>query len=258
MPHRVLVLITSDQRRGAEVFGSQLAAGLGARGWETDLVALSSASGDARVDAEVVGDRDRSRLGRLSRDVVMPLRRRIDRFRPDLVFANGGATLRYAIAATRLRRRRPLLVYGSIGEPAHWARTPLSRRLLSVQLRVTDFVTAVSAATRDQLLGLGVPPERIEVSPIGATPITTRSATDHPELRVLFLGSLTAEKDPLAALDAVERAARSVPVRMRVVGGGAQETALGEGVERHGLRDEVELVGVRCRCISHTWSGPTC
>ena len=68
---------------------------------------------------------------------------------------------------------------------------------------------------------------------------------------MLFLGSLTAEKDPLAALDAVERAGRSVPVRMRVVGGGAQERVLGEKVERCGLGAEVELVGVVADVLPH-------
>ncbi|HEX2369044.1 MAG TPA: glycosyltransferase family 4 protein [Acidimicrobiia bacterium] len=253
MVHRVLILITSDQRRGAEVFGSQMAEGLAARGWEAELLALSSAAGGARVDAEVVGGRDRTRLGRLSPDVVMALRRRVDGFGPGIVFANGGATLRYGIAATRFRRHRPLLVYGSIGEPAHWARTSVSRRLLAAQLRMADFVTAVSATTRDQLLGLGVPPDRIEVTPIGAVPLVTEVARteDHPELRVLFLGSLTAEKDPLTALETVARAARSVPVRMRVVGGGAQAAALGEEVARHGLAETVELVGVVADVLPH-------
>jgi glycosyltransferase involved in cell wall biosynthesis len=261
MPHRVLILITSDQRRGAEVFGSQLARGLAARGWEADLVALSSApasaTGAARVDAEVVSERERSRLGRLSGDVVMSLRRRIGRSRPGIVFANGGATLRYGIAATRFRSSRPLLVYGSIGEPAHWARTPISRFLLASQLRMTDFVTAVSAATRDQLLGLGVPPGRIEVTPIGAPPHFTQivRSSDHPELRVLFLGSLTAEKDPVTALETVRRAGRSIPVRMRVVGSGAQAGQLGEQVAQRGLTGTVELVGAVADVGPHlTWA----
>ncbi len=187
-------------------------------------------------------------------DVVVPLRRRIGEFRPGIVFANGGATLRYGIAATRFRRRRPLLVYGSIGEPAHWARTPLSRRLLSIQLRMADFVTAVSTATRGQLLGLGVPPDRVEVSPIGAAPQLSEVIEDedhHPELRILFLGSLTTEKDPLAALETVERAGRSVPVRVRVVGGGAQEKSLSEEVERRGLTGTVELIGVVADVLPH-------
>ncbi len=73
-----------------------------------------------------------------------------------------------------------------------------------------------------------------------------------PSFGCCFWGASRTEKDPLAALETVERAGRSVPVRMRVVGGGAQERILGEEVERRGLgAGTVELVGVVADVLPH-------
>ncbi|HIE21600.1 MAG TPA: glycosyltransferase family 1 protein [Acidimicrobiia bacterium] len=157
-----------------------------------------------RVDVEALTGEPDGVVRRVDYRIIRALRQKIRSFRPDLVVANGGATLRYALAA------RPGLEYSlayiSIGEPHYWIQSRFSRWANRMMLRRTDSVLTVSDATRAQLLELepglegrvhttytGVPPDLLKIE---------RFAHDGP-LRVLMIGSLTPEKDPELALRVV-------------------------------------------------------
>lgn len=201
------------------MFGEQIASGLRDRGWDVEFRALVRDDGPS-VEATPLVDKDRSELGTIDVSVIRALGKTIGSFRPDIVFANGGATLPVSVVATELRRRT--LAYGSIGEPLYWARSDRARKRTSFFLRRCDAVFAISRPTRRQLVeGLGVASDRAVVAHPGVGEsffeiASTASAT----MRVLFLGSLSPEKGPLAALTAFERAAERAAMEMRFVGGG--------------------------------------
>lgn len=189
------------------MFATQLSSGLGERGWRASVVALAAGpEGGARIEVPILSA---SSAG-LRLSLVRALRGEVRRLRPSVVIANGGATLRYAVAAVRGLGRRPRLVYGSIGEPLYWIRNDRHRRLLALQLSLCDRVFAVSRATRSQLVQrLGVAEERVVVTPTGVSPRWLDLVTDPgaDPLRLVWIGSLSDEKDPRAALIAFQRAA---------------------------------------------------
>jgi glycosyltransferase involved in cell wall biosynthesis len=104
-------------------------------------------------------------------------------------------------------------------------------------------VLAVCEATRAQLLEL-------EPSLAGRTHVTYTGIPDemfeirgHPvegPLRVVFIGSLTEEKDPLLALRAVAGVPEAV---LRFVGGGGLADAVAAEAAELGVADRVERVG---------------
>jgi glycosyltransferase involved in cell wall biosynthesis/ribosomal protein S18 acetylase RimI-like enzyme len=226
---RILIVVTSNARRGAEVFGSQLCDGLRERGWRSTIVALGSApSGGATLPVETLG----SSVAGLDRTVLARLRQRVRTERPDVVLANGGATLRYVVAATAGMRRRPLIVYGSIGEPMYWVRNEVHRRLLREQLRRVDAVFAVSNATRRQLVEqVGVAAEKVAVASTGVSSRWTDLDTEPGvgPFRLLWVGSMTEEKDPLLARDAFVGADLGSDAELRFVGEGPLRSVVVEG-----------------------------
>ncbi len=233
----VVVLVTSDRRRGAEVFGRRLVDGLQARAWDARLVALRSGGAGAGVAVEA------SLAGQGASDVavVRALRSYLKAVRPDVVVANGGATLRTLVAATRVWRRRPRTVYSSIGEPSYWLRSRRHGRLQRLLIGRCDHVTAVSEETRRQLIDLmGVPPQRVTTAPTGVPESWFRLAPpeEHPELRVLVAGALAPEKDPLTAARAVREAASDIEVTARIAGDGPLRARLEEVAG-----DDIELLG---------------
>ncbi len=104
---------------------------------------------------------------------------------------------------------------------------------------------AVSGETRNQLISdLGVAPERIHVAPTGVPPefFIERDARSE-ELRLLFLGSLSAEKNPHAALDVAEHLDIDQPVHLRFVGAGPLQEELAERAGTGADGVVVELAG---------------
>lgn len=246
---QVTIVITSNQRRGAEVFGERLRDGLIALGWRASLVALSAENtGVPTVAATAVADWSRGKLSRLDREVVRALRREIRASRPRIVIADGSATLQYSLAASFGLRGRPAVVYMSIGEPSYWMRGFRRRLVHRLMLSRVDLILAVSRETARQLIDdLGVPPRRVRVAHTGVPRSFLEIASDEAgqesrsELRLLFLGNLSAEKGPLLAIEAVDRL--SVPARLRVVGSGPMMGEVHRAVERLGIADRVEVIG---------------
>ncbi|MDH3189365.1 MAG: glycosyltransferase family 4 protein [Acidimicrobiia bacterium] len=239
-PCPVVILVTGTQRRGAEVFAEQLSGSMRARGWDVGLLALKDSGAAASIDAEaLVGADDPLNLSGLSLGLVRRLRREVVSRRPAVVLAGGGATLKYAALALFGLRRGPKLVYSSIGEPEYWAKSRLKRRLLSALLGRADLITAVSQATAKQLIrSFSVSEARVRVAPTGVPDrfLDIRSTGPSKELRILFIGSLSVEKNPAAAIRA--HLEMSQPSHFRLIGDGPLRPQLEAGA--HG---SVDIVG---------------
>lgn len=244
----VTILIAGTQRRGAEVFGERLSAGLAENGWRVELVALAATASPEgpSVGAMTLSRKSAAELGRLDWGTVRTLRDHLRHTRPDVLLAFGSSTLQFGVASTRLMRNRPALAYASIGEPLYWARRRYQRLAYGFLLRMVDLVLAVSARTADQLSrGLGVPPSRLRVVHTGVPRRLLEVERFGPsdKFRVAFVGSLSPEKDPMLALGAVGKLATSIPVEFRIIGTGPLEGALKEEIDRRHLGGVAEMLG---------------
>ena len=238
-PPRVLILAASDRRRGAEVFTEHLRDGLAESGWEVDALGLVASGGEVTAHFDTLVTHDPS--GRFDLSIASALRRRLSSFDPDVVIANGGATLRYSLAA-RLGLGVEV-VYIGIGEPAYWIRSKLSRWLNRVMLRATDVVVAVSETTRRQLIDLepAVEAKSVTIHPgVGPELTTSRHDVAPGPLRVLMVGNLSSEKDPSLALRAVSVVGGA---ELRYVGDGPLTDGLAEEAKRLGISQRVQFTG---------------
>jgi len=235
-----LLVVSTDRRRGAEVFAERLRDGFIERGFQAEAVSLSSFGGEPKADVENLSDLSPDALGRFNLRVGLALRRRIRRFRPDVVVAFG-PTLRYcALAAFGTSSR---LVYLAIGEPQYWIRSPWSAWPNRVLLRQADQIIAVSAETKAQLLRFE--PEldgRVFVGYTGVPRQMFRDSKTHDlgPLRVLVLGALSSEKDPLTALRTV---GGLDDAHLRMVGSGPMDLSMRQEARNAGMKGRLELVG---------------
>jgi glycosyltransferase involved in cell wall biosynthesis len=243
MPRSLTLLVSSTQRRGAEVFCELLTDALANEQWKTELVALTQTPGPAvRAHPLSLG----RRLGKLSPRTVLDLRRHLKRARPAVLLAFGSSTLKYAVAANAFLPHRPRLAYASIGEPLYWARSQRQKSGYRALLRRVDLVLSVSERTSVQLRqALGVPYEKLRVTPTGvpSSLLDTPQPGPHAEFRMLFVGNLSGEKDPLATLAAFAQVAGTREARLRILGSGPLEGALRTRVDELGLREQVEMTG---------------
>jgi glycosyltransferase involved in cell wall biosynthesis len=210
-----LQLVTTTDRRGAETAAVALDARLRAAGHAVETLALWPGEGDALLDLET--------LGRRRRDpgALVTLARRLRRERRTVVVGHGSSTLAFGVIASSLAGTP--FVYRNIGDPAYWAGQGARRARVRALVRRARRVVALWPGAADALATLhGVRRERLVIIPAGvdtsgfapiapaARPATRAElgvaigadvATDPP--LVAYVGALSAEKDPLAAIDAV-------------------------------------------------------
>jgi glycosyltransferase involved in cell wall biosynthesis len=173
---------------------------------------------------------------------------------PDIVLAWGAATLRYTAVATATSRGAPPRGYVAIGSPSAWVRSRAQRARYRGLTSRYRFVIAVSEHTRDELVGfIGVPAPRVHVvrSGIPAAYLDVESSQRGPALRVLVAGSLSEEKDPLAALEASATVAATLPVTLRFLGEGPLRGRLEDEAQRLGVSQSVELSGAAADVRPH-------
>ena len=239
----VLHLITRDARRGAESAALALHEALVRRGWSSRIAALQPGPAGASLGVPVLGRKPLVpgtlvRLRKAGRSV-------------DLVVAHGSRTL--PACAVALAGSSPF-VYVNIGDPRAWqtsaARRWRSRRFLA-RSRAVVAITQRSADSMNELLG--VPVARITVIPNFRSssrfhPITkmesraVRAAHGVPDdvPLVVFLGSLSREKRPDLAIDAVSR----LPgVHLVVAGTGALAADVARRAAGSESSDRIHVVG---------------
>lgn len=101
-------------------------------------------------------------------------------------------------------------------------------------------VLTISNAARDDLVALGIAPQRIHVAYLGVEPTQFHSGERDPEPTLLYLGRLKAYKRLEILLDVLA----GIPeATLEIVGDGDYRAALESEIARRGLRDRVVLHG---------------
>lgn len=254
---RLLLVITTLDRGGAETQVAAIALGLRARGWDVTVASLlpPGAIGEQlRAAGLPVHSLDMVR-GRPDPRSIVQLGRIIRRLRPEIVHGHM-VHANLLCRTTRVFVGFPLLVctVHSIDEEG---------RGREIGYRLTDWLcdvtTTVSQASRDRYLRLGlVAPSRLEFIPNG---IELERFTPHPARRDraraalglapadwawVAVGRLDPPKDPVTLVRAFARTAGDDPTtRLLLVGGGRLEGATRNLVAELGLPERVRMLGPR-------------
>ena len=257
---RVLHVLASQERRGAEVFASALIESLAGGAVDQRVTVLHPNLGERvsfSVPTAVLSATSVSVPGiRLNVTGVRNLGRVLASFRPDVVQAHGGEPLKYALAATRGDGRR--IVYRRIGDSEQFGGDVLRRRVYARLIRRSARVIAVAQALRAELIEeFGVDPERAITIPNAVDARSLEPSDSRENVRgslgirpdakvVLSLGALTWEKDPLAHLDIVTRAVQARTGTVHVFAGdGPLRLDLEREIERRGVGPRTLLLGSR-------------
>ncbi|MEM6295421.1 MAG: glycosyltransferase [Myxococcota bacterium] len=136
----------------------------------------------------------------------------------------------------------PLLSTSRRFSPKYWRYWALSKLMLR---RVTRFLAA-SNELHDQLIELGAPPRRVhvwrlgvEIPPLHAVP-AGRNGT-----QVLIVGRFVEKKGIEYAIEAFARVVKGgADARLNIIGDGELRSAYERIIEREGIADRVEFLGV--------------
>lgn len=256
---RVLHVVAKAQRRGAEVFASDLVRALADRGVD-QRVAIVRGNGNPDVDfaapVTMLGADGKVTPGvRMHLGALLSLRNLVRDWAPDVVQAHGGEALKYSIPVSTRRAR---VVYRRIGAVGYWVAPGLRRVGHGELIRRAARIVAVAEAVRREMIEVfRLPPERIVTIPNAVDALRVTPRRGRREVRrslgipdgapvVLSMGALSSEKDPLGHLAIAGAALRGVPGAVHLVAGDGPLRAQVEAeVERAGLEDRVILLGNR-------------
>jgi glycosyltransferase involved in cell wall biosynthesis len=257
---RLLHVVNTRQLRGGERLASELIRALNATDVSQRVVVINDTDNRGiryEAPAQLLGSDGWTVPGlRIRPKAVWQLRRVIGEWRPDVVHAHGGDTLKYLIPAAM--GRRTSVVYGKIGLTPSDVSSPSKRAVHGQLMRRTDRVVAVADAVhREVVNAFRVPEERVVTIPNAVDsermkPERGRAATrralgiplDSPV--ILSLGALTWEKDPIAH---VELGARVIRQRLNsvhvLVGEGPLGSQVEDAIRRHNLNGRIRLLPPR-------------
>jgi glycosyltransferase involved in cell wall biosynthesis len=237
-----------------------LSDGLADRGHEVVLAGLYPAPSQPLISQRARTHDLAGQAGRrLSYSLISELIELIRDVRPDVVQANGSATLKYASLARTLSRGRWPLVYRNIGVASHWLRYPGHQLWARWLLRPVVHVAAVSHHSREDFRRtFGVPAARITTIPIGVNVPDAPGLVD-ARLRLeaitgiprsgeilLHVGSFTPEKNHLWLIEAFSRLRRLRPsAHLVLIGDGALRPAVESEIAASGLSEVVHVLGTR-------------
>jgi PEP-CTERM/exosortase A-associated glycosyltransferase len=185
--------------------------------------------------------------------------------KPDILHAH--SPVLNAMPALRVGRRMGIPVVYEIrafwedaavdhGTSREWGiRYRLTRRLESYALRRVDAITTICEGLRGDILGRGIPPEKVTVIP-NAVNIENFSMGNDPDLQLArelgfegklllgFIGSFYAYEGLSVLLRALpQMLSRNPDIRILLVGGGPQERELKAMATQLGLEDKVIFTG---------------
>ncbi len=240
---RVLQVVTDRDRRGAQVYATDLAPGLLNLGCEVETVALAPGSHGDQLAIDALG------ASRRSPSTLRALRARASSF--DVVIAHGSTTL-FACAVALAGSRVPF-VYRQISDPLFWASTTArrirSKAFLSRAERVVSLSTSTAEVVSDHY---GLPRSRIVVIPNAvpgerfAAPSPAQKSAARAELGVGEDAMLAVSVGALVPEKGVDLTIRSLAdradCRLLIAGDGPERDAL-EELAAEQLGDRARFLG---------------
>jgi glycosyltransferase involved in cell wall biosynthesis len=254
---KVLHLVATAGRRGAELFAASLIGHLDKADVEQRVVVLRSGSGrvlDFGTPVNILPAGRTIPWLRTDERRIRELVSDIAKWKPDVIQAHGGESLKYAVLAASSTP----IVYRRIGGAHPSLRRPVRRRLYGNLMRRADRVVTVAEALREETLALfHVPSERVvtipnAVDPSRVQPIRNRSTTRQSlgisakAAVMVSIGALTWEKDPAAHLEVSRRVLQVRRDAIHLIAGdGPMRGEAEDTSKRWAIDDRIRFLGVR-------------
>jgi glycosyltransferase involved in cell wall biosynthesis len=260
-PLRVLHVVATGQRRGAEIFTADLVGALDQLQVAQRVAVLRDADGPAiryGAPTTMLGADAWTLPGlRMGLTGLRMLRRTIDDWKPDVVQAHGGEALKYSILGQG-RRRSPRVVYRRIGSTPEWIARGPRRSAYGRLMRRAARVVAVAETVREETLRVfRLPGSQVVTIPNAVDSRRLAATRDRAAARqalgipagaevVLSLGALTWEKDPAVHVDIAAEVLAARPAAWHlIVGDGQLRGEVEAAVARRGTGERTRLLGAR-------------
>jgi glycosyltransferase involved in cell wall biosynthesis len=245
---RIIQLIVAPQYRGAEIFASQLAVELKKNGHEVLYVSLFQPKSKKYSPAGLtVIDLNAHPALFVNLGLVFKLKKIIEDFRPDLIQANAGDTLKYAVLTRILCNFSFRLVFRNASVAGKYISDFKKKMLYRWFYNSADFIISVSEESRKDLISLYPScEEKIVVIPNGTLfkPICPVEEIESAAFSLVHVGGFTYEKNHEGLIRIFASIKNKKPeVKLWLVGDGPLQGQIMDLANSKGLNDFIFFKG---------------
>lgn len=250
---KIFQLIQKHQLRGAEIFASQLSSHLVALGQQCTLITIFEGDGEVPFHGEIV--HLNRPMGRRLIDLKgwRQLAALIAREKPDIIQANAGDTLKFAVFSKLFFRWKTPIVFRNANKmsdfidskPKFW----FNRFLLN---RVAHVISVSESCSEDLVTSFSFPKTKIdtveigiELHPIGVMPVDLVSIFNRGPV-LIHVASMVPEKNHHGLLRIFKMVIEKiVDVQLLIIGKGKLEAELKHYAHQLGIENQVHFLGTR-------------
>lgn len=212
---KIVQLIMSRQFRGAEVFAAQLSKELLLLGHEVRYAALYKTEGKEFIPEGILFD-DLSAIkgGGINLALIKKLNKFLKTYQPDIVQANAGDTLKYAVLVKWLFGHSYKIVFRNASMVSQYLKTYPQKLFNSFLYHRTKYVISVSEKCKADIVSVyPFLQSKIKVIPIGVTarPFKRLKEFDNGKINLIHVGGFTFEKNHTGLLRIFDRIKNKVP-----------------------------------------------
>ncbi len=257
---RILQLIHKIQNRGAETFTCQLSNHLIKLGHEVKIVTLYDGSATLPFNGtiEVLNDTKSNRF--LDFKHWKKLAQIINDFQPDLVQANAGDTLKYAVFSKKLFLWKQPIIFRNASEVGRYLKAPLQKSINKFFYKNVDWVISVSQASRKDIVKhFPFLKDKVDVIGVGLDPVDnfkTRVLNPRSYKHIVHVGGFSFEKNHKGLLDIFELLLKERnDIHLHLVGDGPLKKDIEQLATQKGLSDNITFYGFVNDPLSYIQSG---
>ena len=245
---RILHLIQKPQNRGAETFASQLANHQNNKGDIVKLVSVFSGKANLPWKREIESLEASSKLRFLDYKAWEKLNKIIKKFKPDIIQANAGDTLKYAVFSKKIFGWDTPIIFRNASEVGRYLKSGLQKKFNNYLYKNVAGVASVSKASEIDLLEhFPFLEGRTEIIPIGLEEKKVSNLfkfEPQSHKHIVHVGGFSFEKNHKGLLEIFkEIKIHQQYTTLHLIGDGALRPEIESLVQIENLQDHVRFYG---------------
>ena len=245
---KILQIIHKPQNRGAETFASQLSNHLKILGHDVMVVAVYKGKADLPYKDYIVTLEASEARRFFDWNAWKRLAGIISEFKPDVVQANAGDTLKYAVLSKTVFKWTAPVISRNASEVGRYLRSSLQKHLNSFFYQKIDYVISVSEASQKDILNhFTFLNGKTEVIPVGLEKQNNikRMELKPPDKKhIIHVGGFSFEKNHEGLLRIFKRVLEQKPeVQLHLIGDGPRYQEIKKKAENFNMTENISFYG---------------
>jgi len=257
---KILQLIHKIQNRGAETFACQLSNQLLSLGHEVKMVSLYNGEATLPYEQEIIILDEKSSNSPINYRGWKKLAQIIKEFKPDLIQANSGDTLKYAVFSKLIFGWKPSLVFRNASEVGRYLKSPIQKGLNKFLYKNVDWVVSVSQASKKDLIShFPFLKDKVDVVGVGLDSFKKQSPKVLKPLgkkHIIHIGGFSFEKNHSGLLEIFELLSKERnDIHLHLVGDGPLKKDIEQLATQKNLSSKITFYGFVNDPLSYIQSG---